>query len=143
MNKWRNNIRRDSQRNPILKRRCIAEGAFAHTAAIRDSAMILRELRKWRSILVIAVQSSGADCASLQLFAACDLIREPMEAIRGVRRKLLQRTHISYVGWDSNKTAPVKNEVSYTPELADGLRKLGDLRPLARSHLRSGGKFLS
>jgi len=105
--------------------------------------MILRELRKWRPILKIAVQSPGADCAALELFAAGELIGEPMESIRGVRGELLQRCHLSYFRRDSNQTAPVKNEVFNMFELADGLRKLGNLRPLARSHLRSGGKFLS
>jgi hypothetical protein len=66
-----------------------------------------------------------------------------MEPIRGVRRKLLQLCHLSYFGRDSNQAAPVKNEVFYKLQLADGLRKLGDLRPLTRSHLRSGGKLFS
>ena len=68
--------------------------------------MLLRKLGERRSILVVAVESSGADGAAFQLLAACDLIGEPMESIRGVRRKLLQLRHLSYFGWDPNETAP-------------------------------------
>ncbi len=66
-----------------------------------------------------------------------------MKSVRSVRRKVFQRCHLAYFGRDSDQTASVKNEMFYSLEVADGFRKLGDLRPLARGHLRPRGKLAS